>query len=147
MPIDLREPFNIREKRNPRTFGARIRELRKDLSMTQREVAESVAKGLRRSKVPGRFTHTYLSKIEKDQVPPLSNSTIIQLAAVFFENDPDRLLIWAGKPPVHLVEKLTQKPAARAFFNFAIDRLTEEEWQDLLALLKKKSQFDGTKLS
>jgi hypothetical protein len=50
----------------------------------------------------------------------------------------DELLALAGRPPTGLSEKLAKSPEARAFFRFAIDRLTGENWQELLVQVQRK---------
>ena len=62
---------------------------------------------------------------------------IMELAAIL-EADSDELLFLAGKAPLGLDEVLRRSPGARAFFRCAIDRLTEDDWEALLAEIKKK---------
>jgi hypothetical protein len=60
MPIDLREPFTIREKRDPTTFGARVRKLRKAKGYSQRIVSEGLDASLKKQGHRG-LDVTYLS--------------------------------------------------------------------------------------
>jgi len=46
--------------------------------------------------------------------------------------DPDELLALNGKAPHDLDRKLTEKPAAKAAFKYAIDRLGEKDWETFL---------------
>lgn len=118
------------------TFSEFIKERRKKLMLTQRDVAEKVA-----AKVPGDvargFDVTYLSKIENARLAPPSTVAILALAQVL-ETDADNLLALAGKVPPDVGEKLKESPGARAFFRSAVDLdLPEKEWQRLLEEMKK----------
>jgi RNA binding exosome subunit len=44
----------------------------------------------------------------------------------------------AGGPTLVLGEKLAKNRPGRDFFKYAIDRLGEEEWQELLSQLRKR---------
>lgn len=118
------------------TFGQRIRELRLKRQLSQRDLAERVAKRLRDEDGRG-FDFTYLSKIENDRIPPPSTAAILQLAAEL-EADSDELLALAGKAPQDMGDALKKSPAARAFFRSATDMgLTESQWQELLKKIAK----------
>ena len=116
------------------TFGQRLRELRKEKNLTQRQLADRVAARLRKE---GRsFDFTYLSKIENDKTEPPSVALITELAHVL-DADPNELITLAGKVPPGLQKTLKESEPARAFFRSAFDRdLTEEDWNRLLQELK-----------
>lgn len=135
--MPLGKEIHLKAETKATTFGARIRQLRKAIGLTQRELAERVSSRLRKDDGRG-FDFTYLSKIEKEKLPAPSTPAIVQLAGVL-KADAEELLALAGRPPLGLGEALTKKPSARAFFSWAINRLTEREWQELLAQMKKKS--------
>jgi transcriptional regulator with XRE-family HTH domain len=118
-----------------KTFGARIRQLRKAKGLTQRDLAERVEASLKGPNKRG-FKFPYLSKIENEEFGPPSEAAIVQLAAVLEANS-DELFSLAGKLPVRMADKLARNRAARAFFNFAIDRLSETEWQQLLVIVQQ----------
>lgn len=121
------------------TFGHRLRELRKEKNLTQRELAERVAARLKADDRRG-FDFTYLSKIENDKTPPPSTPAIIELARAL-DADPDELMILAGKPPAGLEKAMKESESARTFFRSAIDSgLTEEDWKKLLAQLKRRAK-------
>lgn len=121
----------------PQDFGKRLRELRLDRNLTQRELAEAVSARLRESD-QGSFDFTYLSKIENGRLPPPSTTTIMQLAAVLNTN-PDELLALGGKAPPDLGDALKHSQGARTFFRSAKDfGLTEQEWQELIDAMKKQ---------
>ena len=85
------------------------------------------------------FTISYLSKIENEvkgfERP--SDPAIVALGEVL-DADADELLILAGRPPIGLGETLAKNLKARAFFKFAIARLSPEDWQELLSQVQKK---------
>ncbi len=76
------------------TFGQRIRTLRKDLGLSQRELAQRVG-----------IDFTYLSKIENDRSEPPSEAVIKRLA-LELSADPDDLIVLAGKIPSDLAPAL-----------------------------------------
>ena len=78
-------------------FGARLRQLRKQAGMTQRELADRV-----------NVDFSYLSKIESGAVPPPSEKVISQLAEAL-NADKDELTILAGEIPSDIVEILKNR--------------------------------------
>ncbi len=82
-------------------FGMRLRELRKQADMSQREVAERV-----------RIDFTYLSKIESGVVSPPSEKVITKLAKVLGA-DKDELITLGGKVPSDLSKILKEKEVLR----------------------------------
>ena len=75
-------------------FGSRLRELRIQAGMSQRELADRV-----------NVDFTYLSKIEKGATPPPSSKVILRLAENL-DTDQDELLILADKIPPDIAELL-----------------------------------------
>jgi transcriptional regulator with XRE-family HTH domain len=121
------------------TFGQRIRELRKANGLTQRELAEQVATGLRGEDRRG-FNFTYLSKIENDRLPPPSTAAILQLAKELDSNS-DELLALAGKAPPDIGETLQKSQGARVFFRSATNlHLSEDDWKALLQELRRRKR-------
>ncbi len=78
-------------------FGKRLRELRKQAGMNQREVASKV-----------KIDFTYLSKIESGALSPPSEKVITKLAEVL-DADKDELITLAGKVPSDLSQILKNK--------------------------------------
>lgn len=126
------------------SFGQRIRQLRKERNLTQRELAERVAAQLKADEGRG-FDVTYLSKIENDRLPPPSTVAILELAEVL-DTDSDELLALAGKAPPDLGQALKESEGARIFYRSARDMgLTEADWQALIDYLRrKKRKKDGS---
>ena len=86
------------------TLGAYIREAREklregDRSYSLRQVAQRI-----------NVEPAYLSKIERDQVPPPGEDTIRRLALDLGE-DPDLMLAMAGKVSSDLQEIIRKRPA------------------------------------
>src|ERR1700730_8270232 len=123
------------------TFGKRIRELRKQKNLTQRELAGRVAALLQSEEGRG-FDVTYLSKIENDKLPPPSMLVILLLAQEL-ETSSDDLLRLAGKAPADLGQTLKESAGARIFYRSAQELgLTEEDWQRLLKYLKRAKKSE-----
>jgi len=80
-------------------FGVRLRQLRKQAGLTQRELAERV-----------NIDFTYLSKIESGAMPPPSEKVISQLAEAL-NTDKDELIILAGRIPSDIAEILQNREA------------------------------------
>jgi transcriptional regulator with XRE-family HTH domain len=69
------------------TFGQRIQRLRRELKLTQRQVAAELG-----------VDFTYLSKLENDRGEPAGEETVRRLA-VILKTDEEELLALAGKVP------------------------------------------------
>jgi transcriptional regulator with XRE-family HTH domain len=99
------------------TLGSRLRELRLEAKLSQRDLADRVAKRLKEDD-RGGFDFTYLSKIENDRLVPSAA---------------DELLALAGKAPADVGDMLKQSEGARMFFRSAMSKgLSEEDWKKLL---------------
>ncbi len=75
-------------------FGARLKELREQAGLNQRELASKVG-----------INFTYLSKIESGVMPPPSEKVILRLAEVL-NADTDELMTLAGKVPPDIAQML-----------------------------------------
>ncbi len=82
-----------------REFGARLRELRIQVGLNQRELADKIG-----------VNFTYLSKIESGVMPPPSEKVILRLAEVL-NADRDELMTLAGKIPSDIVQILKNREA------------------------------------
>ncbi len=103
-------------------FGVRIRELRKEIGISQREVADKVG-----------IDFTYLSKIESGDMNPPSQEVIRRLALVLGV-DSDELITLAGKVPTDLDPILKDKTIL-AFLRSSESRKIINDW-------KRKTQKD-----
>lgn len=98
-------------------FGTRLRELRKQAGMSQREVAKKVG-----------IDFTYLSKIESGVLDPPKEDKIIKLAKVLKTNK-DELITLAGKVPSDIAPILLKRgviPLLRSSTLKDINRLLEK---------------------
>jgi HTH-type transcriptional regulator, competence development regulator len=112
------------------TLGSRLRKLRLEAKLSQRDLADRVAKRLKEDD-RGGFDFTYLSKIENDRLVP-SAAVILALTAEL-NGDSDELLALAGKAPADVGDMLKQSEGARMFFRSAMSKgLSEEDWKKLL---------------
>lgn len=85
------------------TFGGYVRKRREELlkrssDFTVRKLAAKLG-----------IQPSYISKVERDEVPPPSEATIIRLAQVLQE-DPDILLALAGKVSADLRQVIVKRP-------------------------------------
>ncbi len=80
-------------------FGARVRQLRKQAGLTQRELGKLVG-----------VDFTYLSKIEGVTVPAPSEKVIVKLTEVL-KADQDELFTLAGKIPPDIAPVLKNREA------------------------------------
>ncbi len=81
------------------SFDIRLRELREQAGLSQRELANKVG-----------VNFTYLSKIESGVMPPPSEKVILRLAEVL-NADKDELMTLAGKVPSDIAEMLKSREA------------------------------------
>ncbi len=113
------------------TFGERVRQLRKERHMTQRELAEQVD-----------IDFTYLSKIENGHGVPPAEATIRRLARVL-DADAEELILLADKLPADFEQDLLARPewqVAELYRSLAGRRYTDEEWREILRLLRERGQ-------
>ena len=120
---------------SPEGFGTKIRELRKALNMSQRELAQAVEERLEDKK---GFDFTYLSKIEtRGWVPSTPVVKALANALKVKDKDFDDLFTLAGKTS-DAMETVMKTDGAKQFFRSALrNDLTEEDWKKLLANLNK----------
>ncbi len=107
-------------------FPERLRSLRKEAQLSQRELAERIG-----------VDFTYLSKIENGRVEPPSEIVLKnvakELASVLRQDETDladELITLAGKVPSDLAEALPQ--AIRFLRSIGTDVRSPEEWQRLI---------------
>ena len=98
-------------------FGSKLRELRKQAGMSQREVAEKV-----------KIDFTYLSKIESGVMDPPSQKVIVKLAEVL-NADRDELITLAGKVPSDLAQILKDKEVLK-FLRSSDSQKLIQSWKE-----------------
>lgn len=110
-------------------FGERLRELRKQRNLSQRELAALVG-----------IDFTYLSKIEVGNMAPPSEAVIRKLARALGA-DEDELINLAGKVPKELKAVLGENPQAVELLRVLSERrLPEETYQQMLKLAHKAEE-------
>jgi transcriptional regulator with XRE-family HTH domain len=100
------------------SFGQRIKRRRRELRLTQRDVAERL-----------EIDFTYLSKLENDRGDPPGERTVRNLARVLGDDQED-LLALAGKVPEQLRER-AQKDAAFARLVRRLPEMSDKELGDI----------------
>lgn len=113
-------------------FGKRIRELRLEKDLSQRDLAEQV-----------KIDFTYLSKIENAKVDPPSDDAIRRLAHAL-DADIEELLALAAKVSQEdLRETVTDNPGLGVLFRkLQSGRLTPEQIDKMLQISKDDSGGD-----
>lgn len=110
------------------TFGARLRELRKERGLTLRGLAEAVG-----------VDFTYLSKIENEKAGYLPGADTIRALAEALQADPLELLELADKVPPEMA-RFTGSAGARRFLKRAQEIASPDDWEALLKLLEKRQK-------
>lgn len=101
-------------------FGERVRELRKDKNLSQRDLAAKVG-----------VTFTYISKIENERLDfgDYPSEELIAKLAKALRADRDELLILAKKVPEQIRKRVMQRPDAfrriARLNDYQLDRLLE----------------------
>jgi transcriptional regulator with XRE-family HTH domain len=93
----------MEETRPPLTLGKRVRDKRRELGITQRDLAEKV-----------KIDFTYLSKVENDRGDPPSDETIVRIARGL-DLDELELLSLAGKVPSTVRDLAAEDPEFAMF--------------------------------
>ncbi len=107
-------------------FGQRLRDLRKQKNLSQRDLAARVG-----------IDFTYLSKIEGGRLDPPSE-VIIQRIAQVLEADEDELINLAGKVPKDLKAVLEESPQAVELLRVLSERkLPDETYRRMLDLARE----------
>ena len=96
-------------------FGATIRELREEKHIGLRQFARMLG-----------VSATYLSKIERDELPPPAEERVKEIARLL-ERDPDELLALAGKVASDLGAIIRERPREMASFLRTVRGMGPEE--------------------
>jgi len=109
------------------TFGQRIRELRQERNITQRELADKVGRDF-----------SYISKIENSRLDHTPSIKTIRRLAEALEVDELELMELANKVPSLLKPIAADKDALRFFRRATKTIKSSEGWRDLLDYLEQK---------
>ncbi len=115
-------------------FGQRLRDLRKQKNLSQRDLAARVG-----------IDFTYLSKIEGGRSDPPSEVIIRRIAQVL-EADEDELINFAGKVPKDLKAVLEESPQAVELLRVLSERkLPDEAYRRMLDLARESGADSSSK--
>ena len=115
-------------------FGQRLRDLRKQKNLSQRDLAARVG-----------IDFTYLSKIEGGRLDPPSEVIIRRIAQVL-EADEDELINLAGKVPKDLKAVLEESPQAVELLRVLSERkLPDETYRRMLDLARESGANSSSK--
>ena len=111
------------------TVGQRIREIRKERNLTQRELADRVG-----------INFTYLSRVENDRLDDeqTPREETLQRIAKALEADPDELLLLARRIPDAFRNRILAKPG---IFR-RILKLSDSALEELLGSFETESSGD-----
>jgi transcriptional regulator with XRE-family HTH domain len=102
------------------TFGQLLKEHRRNINISQRELAKRI-----------NVDFSYISKIENDHLPPPAANTIVAICEVL-EISSETLLSIAGKIPDDIQKTVGESKAAQEFLRQAQHlNLTEDEWANM----------------
>jgi transcriptional regulator with XRE-family HTH domain len=96
-------------------FGARVRRLREAREIGLRPFARMIG-----------ISATYLSKIERDELPPPAEARVKEIARLL-DQDPDELLALAGKVASDVSDIIRERPREMASFLRTVRGLGPEE--------------------
>ncbi len=107
-------------------FGAQVRRLREEREIGLRPFARMIG-----------FSATYLSKIERGELPPPAEERIKEIARLLGQ-DSDELLALAGKVASDVREIIKEQPRAMASFLRTVRGLGPEELRRLEEEVQKR---------
>ncbi len=116
-------------------FGSRIRQLRRDKGLTQRDLASKIG-----------LDFTYLSKIETGTLPPPSEAAIARMAEAL-GTDHEFLLALARKIPADLRQTLQVLPVEASMLVRRLKDITPTQYEQILAIVgpATTTQSNGTR--
>jgi len=108
------------------TFGESLRAIRKQKGVSQLQLATNAG-----------LHFTYISKIERNLVPPPAAGTIVKLCNIL-EVPPEELLVLAHKTPAEFIKAMSSSRGALEFVRHVQSMgLSEDEWQKLTQELRR----------
>jgi transcriptional regulator with XRE-family HTH domain len=107
-------------------FGERLRRLREARRLSVRRLARLVA-----------VSPSYLSRIERNHVPPPSERTIARLARALAV-ETDELLATAGRVPEDVVSRVLRRPQLMAKLVRIADGMPDEKLKELAGKLESE---------
>ena len=114
-------------------FGDRVRALRRAEEFGLREFAKKMS-----------MSPTYLSRVERGEVPPPAEKKVVAIAQALGQN-PDELMALAGRVPSELREIILQNPKGMADFLRTAKSLSPGQIKKLTEQAKKRTQSNMKK--
>jgi transcriptional regulator with XRE-family HTH domain len=108
-------------------FGGRLRRLRESRRLSVRRLARLVA-----------VSPSYLSRIERNHVPPPSERTIARIARAL-SIETDDLLATAGRVPEDVISRLVRRPQLMAKLVRLADALPDDQLSALAGKLEREN--------
>jgi len=106
------------------SFGTKLREYRRRVGMSQRELARRIGRDF-----------SYISKVENDRLPPPAADTVVKICEVL-NIEPNELLALTGKLPSDVRLSVSTSESAQRFLREAQElALSEEEWDSMIQSL------------
>jgi len=110
----------------PEEFGPALRDRRRAVGLSQRELAARTS-----------LDFSYISKVENGRMPPPAADTIVSICRVL-NCAPEALLALTRKIPSAVHQTVSSSPAAQQFLREAQEMsLTDQEWARLLPTLRR----------
>jgi len=117
------------EIEEPNTFGAHLRQIRRQAGLTQRELAAQVD-----------VDYSYISKLENGQMPPPSIE-LIQRLEVVLKDDSRTLMNLAGKVPSNLDEMMSGNPLLSELIRLLSTRVfSDDVYRQLIQIARDASE-------
>jgi len=110
------------------TFGQFLRREREAQHITLRKFAEAV-----------KMSPTYLSKVERDELPPPAEEKVKAIARALLL-DPDELLGRAGRVAADLDLIIQQRPKKLAIFLRSSRALSEADLDEILSIVERRGR-------
>jgi transcriptional regulator with XRE-family HTH domain len=110
------------------TFGQFLRREREAQNITLRKFAEAV-----------KMSPTYLSKVERDELPPPAEEKVNAIARTL-RLDPDELLGRAGRVATDLETIIQQRPRQLAVFLRSSRGLSDADLEEIISVIQRRGR-------
>jgi len=113
-------------------FGEALRERRRELGISQRELAERA-----------KLDFSYISKIENARLPPPAADTVVVICNAL-GIPPEELLALTGKIPSAVQQTVSTNRTAQEFLREVQEmELTDDEWKTMVKSLRTLRREQG----
>ena len=109
-----------------RSFGEELRDRRRTMGLSQRDLAERAG-----------LDFSYISKVENGRIPPPAADTVVELCRIL-KTEPEHLLALMGKLPSKVGQSVGGSSAAQGFLKQAHEMgLSDDEWKRMAGSLRR----------